>query len=226
MNKTSERKTMTTLTTLATRGVFVLLPVLLCASCSTSKVWVTAQDVAGLASSSPPPISMRVGLFIPEDLKNFNWAEPFGRGRSEWLAGVEIQAMIEQAARRMFREIVPVTAAETAKDFQAKNLDALVSVGFITVTEVPLAGSRLVGERLYKVDVGGQWDVSSPDGKRLFFTKPSGHAETKMPFPMGPTTARELLKKTFVVAFNDYFGKVTAEITASGWWKDTSWRNK
>jgi len=217
---------MTALTTLATRVMFVLLPALLCASCSTPKVRVTAQDVAGLASSSPPPISMRVGLFIPEDLKNFNWTEAVGRGKSDWLTGVEIQAMIDQATRRMFKEVVPVTAAETAKDFLAKNLDALVSVGSINVAEVPVAGSRMVGERLYKIDVVGQWEVSSPDGKRLFFTKPSGHGETKMPFPMGRTTMAELSKKTFVLAFNDYFNKATAEITASGWWKDTSWRSK
>jgi len=217
---------MTVLTTLATRGTFVLLPVLLCASCATSKVRVTAQDVAGLAGNSPPPISMRVGLFIPEDLKKFNWTEAVGRGKSDWLTGVEIQAMIDQAARRTFKEVVPVTAAETARDFQAKNLDALVSVGSISVSEVPVTGSRVFGERLYKIDVVGQWDVSSPDGKRLFFTKPIGHGETKMPFPMGRTTMNELCKKTFVLAFDDHFEKATAEITASGWWKDTSWRSK
>ncbi len=187
---------------------------------------MTAQDVAGLASSPSPPISLRVGLFIPAEITNFNWTQAVGRGKSDWLTGVEIQAMIDQAVRRMFKEVVPVAPGEATKDLQMKNLDALVSIASITVSEIPLTGARVFGERLYKVDVIGQWDISSPDGKPLFFTKPIGHGEAKMPFPMGRTTMAELCKKAFVLAFNDYFEKVATEITASGWWKDTSWQSK
>ncbi len=216
---------MTALTTLVTRGTLVLLPALLCASCAAPKVRVTAQDVGNLTSRSASPIPLRVGLFLPEDLKNFNWTEAVGRGKSDWLTGVEIQAMIDQAARRMFKDVALVAAGETTKELQAKNLDALVSVGSINVTEVPVTGARMFGERLYQVDVVGQWDVSSVDGKRLFFTKPVGHGQVKMPFPMGRTTMAELCKKAFVLAFNDHFEKATTEITVSGWWKDTSLRN-
>jgi hypothetical protein len=204
----------------------VLLAALMCASCSAPKVRVTAQDVAALAGSPQPPIPLRAGLFTPEDLKNFNWTEAVGRGKSDWLTGVEIRAMIEQAAPRIFKEVVLVTAAETPKDFQAKNLDVIVSVGSINISETPVAGSRIFGERLYGVDVVAQWDISSPDGKRIFFCKPTGHGETKMPFPMGRTTAMELMKRSYVAAFDDQFKKAAAEITGSGWWKDTSWRTK
>lgn len=134
--------------------------------------------------------------------------------------------MIDRTARAIFAEVVPVGAGETTADFQAKNLDALVSIVSVTVFEIPLTGAQVFGERLYQVNVVGQWDISSPDGNPLFFTKPIGHGETKMPFPMGRTTMAKLCKQAFVLAFNDYFAKVTTEITSSGWWKDTSWQSK
>jgi hypothetical protein len=201
----------------------ILLAVsLTCASCTFNDIKITAPDVAALATPPKPAIPLRVGLYIPPGLKDFNYTESIGRGRTEWLTGVEIQAMIENSARRMFREVVALAPTDTTKEFQARNLDAVVSVGSVLIKETPAAFAH----RLHMVDVSATWDISTTSGKIIFSSKPVGHGERNIPWPIMVDAMQRLMKEASVAGFADYFGKVETEIQGSSWWKDESWRSK
>jgi hypothetical protein len=192
----------------------VLLAAAVLTACSTSNVKVTAQDVAALNGSPQQVIPLRAGFFISDEILLAGTRSPF-------VGGPETKQIFEQAARRMFKELVPLTASETPSDYRAKKLDVVVSVESIQPDE---GAFRAFGERVARIHVVAQWKIVSADGNRVFFTKTSGQGEVKIPFR--PVNAVPYWKKAFVLAFADHLKKASTEITGSGWWKDTSWRMK
>lgn len=155
----------------------VLLATAVLTGCSTSNVKVTAQDVAALIGSPQQVIPLRAGFFISGDPDKILVAGT----KSPFLGGPEIQQIFEQAARRMFNELVPLTASETASDYQAKNLDVVLSVESIQPDE---GAFRAFGERVARIYVVAQWKIVSADGIEFSSRKPAD--KEKLRFRLAP----------------------------------------
>lgn len=172
---------------------------------------VAATDIPALTEDPMERIPLRAGFFMDEKFKDVRYS---GRGASQyWVfhqGGIkrsidfEVRIAFEQAARRMFHEVVPITATETSKDWKAKNLDVVVFVG-------PAICESEFGHLIYTT-LSAEWSIMSPDGKVITSVRPVGEGQEQ------PGRAKEGLIK----AVDAHIRKVYDDIVMSAWWRDSS----
>ena len=200
---------------------------LLLTSCSNPSpdVKVTQEDIEALKGDPAERIPLRAGFYMGPIFKNMfarlqlnDWVE------NKFLPDAEINSMFHEAAGKMFDEIVPLSGTETSEDYRSKKLDVVLVVGRISVSDNTQEGFRAFGGRLFKTRVFGKWEVSSVDGRRIYFTDVTGEGEAKMGFTNSEKPKQN--KKAFVAAFDDHFKRAYKDVVGSGWWKDSSWKSK
>lgn len=214
-------------------SLFTLALMLNSCSAPNLDVRITSENIGSLTGISAEPIPLRSGLYIGAIFKSIpsfsNKQYPSIWMQQEFLANSEVRNMFEQAARKMFADIVPLSGTEGIEDFKARNLDVILVVGQIFLSDNLGAGGgfRYIGDRLCKATVAATWEVTSADGNRVYFTKVIGDGQKRV--PLG--TIHEIKwwnyrKQALVAALDDYFEKVYIDIIKSGWWKDTSWKSR
>jgi hypothetical protein len=183
---------------------------------------VTTQEVPTLAADPPQRIPLRAGFFMDERFQEVAYG---GRGVAFYHPGhktavdFDVRAAFEQATRRMFQEVVPVTATETSIDWQAKNLDVLVFAGRASCVSDWGRERWPPNSQLIYATFIAEWSVMSPDGKMITRVRPAGEGQAPR--------RRSLigLKEALVQAVDAHVGKVYDNIVMSAWWRDSSWKS-
>ena len=192
-------------------------------SCAGPTLTLTSQDVPALASDPPQQIPFRAGLFIGRQYEKLNYG---GRG-ALWFTGrkgayvdVDVRSLFEQAARRMFKEVIPIGATETPAEWRERHLDVVVSIGSITC----LAEDQGLRERwppvrsLIFATIKAKWDIFSADGKLITSTTVAGQGQAR------PTRTYSASKEALAKAFEAHFSKAYDSFVATAWWRDSSWK--
>jgi len=184
---------------------------------------VRAQDVAAIAGESEQKVPLRAGFYMGKSFEMLPvsyglWTTNMGS------TDVEGRPYFEGAVRRMFQEVVPVSATDTIADFQKKNLDVIVTVGSIRCTLELLRGAMSPLESDWGLEVkaklAAEWSVTSIDGKQLTFTNVL--SEEKARKRMDNSGQRDALLK----ALDAHYRKAYADIVLTGWWKDPSLKSR
>jgi len=197
-----------------------ILACLFLASCGEPRRYtITAQDVAAIAGESEQQIPLRVGFYMDKRFEmlpcNYGlWSSGLG------VTDIEGRPNFERAVQQMFREVVPVSATEAMEDFQAKNLDVVISIRVKSCTVDLVRGALTPFHQAVKARLAAEWSVTSVDGRLLTFTNAAG--EGKAMLHMDGRGQREALLK----ALDAHFRKAYADIVMTGWWKDPSWKSR
>jgi hypothetical protein len=187
---------------------------------------ITVMEIPTLTENPPERIPLRAGFFMDDK------SEDVGYFGSSWYCyqdmedpskksmDFDVRMAFEQATRRMFQEVVPITATETSKDWKAKNLDVVVSVG-PAVCEARWGRETLfLSSRVMYTTLSAEWSIVSQDGKTITSVRPAGEGEA----PRGENLIG--LKKALVNAVDAHIRKVYDSIVMSAWWRDSSWKSK
>jgi hypothetical protein len=185
-------------------------------SCAQRPLWkITTQDIPILTEDPMERIPLRAGFFMNEKFKEVLFG---GSGAFQYLynnQGVmksnidfDVRTAFEQAARRMFQEVVPITATETSEDWKTKNLDVVVFVS------APICTSEF-GHLTYTT-LSAEWSVMSPDSKMITSVRAVGEGQAQS----GDGARGELIK-----AVDSHIKKVYDNIVMSAWWHDSLWKS-
>ncbi len=182
---------------------------------------ITTQEIPTLAADSPRRIPLRAGFFMDERFKEVGYG---GRGAAFYHPGdktaidFDVRAAFEQATRRMFQDVVLITATETSKDWKAKNLDVLVSVGRASCVSDWGRERWPPNSQLMYATFNAEWSVTSLDGRIITRVRPGGEGQAPR--------RRSLigLKEALVKAVDAHIRKVYDSIVTSAWWRDSSWK--
>lgn len=185
---------------------------------------VTTKDIPILADNAHQKIPFRAGFFMDERFAKVTYSvEALRRPLYEPpVIEFDARAALEQAVRRMFTEVMPVAATETIRDFEAKNLDVLVSIGPMNC-ESHLSRDAVVSLRSrvpINIMVTMDWAVTSPDGRLVTSTKAIGEGQAQSGWN------GEGCRDAFIVALNDHLKKAYGDIVMTSWWRDSSWKSK
>jgi len=211
----------------AERAVYVCCVVVSCCFLSSCAHWplykITTQEIPILIEDPAERIPLRAGFFMDEKFKEVRYS---GKGAIFYQDGkktsidFDVRTAFEQATRRMFQEVVPITATETSKDWKAKNLDVVVFVG-PAICETYLGREKWIDywNMLMYATLSAEWSVTSQDGKVITSVRPAGEGHApKRRNCIG-------LKEALVKAVDTHIRKVYDNIVMSAWWRDSSWKS-
>lgn len=182
---------------------------------------ITTQEIPILTADSPQRIPLRAGFFMDERFRELTYG---GRGAAFYHPGnktaidFDVRAAFEQATGRMFQDVVPITATETSKDWQGKDLDVLVSVGRASCVSDWGRERWPPNSQLIYATFSAEWSVTSLDGKMITRVRPGGEGQAPR--------RRSLigLKEALLQAVDAHIEKVYDNIVMSAWWRDSSWK--
>jgi hypothetical protein len=171
------------------------------------------NEIRILTENPVEQIPLRAGFFMSEKCKDIRYSgrgaiQYYRKGSIKRSIDFDIRKAFEQATRRMFQEVVPITATETSKDWKAKNLDVVVSVG-------PAVCESEFGHMIYTT-FSAEWSIMSPDGKLITSVRPVGETQVQ---PGGGA------KKSLIAATDAHIRKVYDNIVMGAWWRDSSWKS-
>lgn len=183
------------------------------------KYKITPNDVPTLTREPRQKIPFRVGFFMDSgELDYIAEAEWLGlfSGSKGPLIDVEVRALFDRAARRMFKEVVPIAATEVVWDPRAKNLDVVVVVGAIkcgvAVRDWPPTQALLF------TTITAEWTIQDPDGKPITSMISTGQGQARF--------ARDKAQREVLIeALDAHFAKVYDNIVMTAWWRDSSWKS-
>lgn len=210
----------------AITATYVCCAVLVCcyvASCGgRAHHTIATGNIGALLEKPPQRIPLRAGFFIKEGLARVAYSvEALRRPLYEPpIIEFDVRATLEEAMRRMFTEVVAVSAEDTLRDFQAKNLDVVVSVGPMTYDSY-LGREEMIRSRApVNIVVTLDWAVTSPDGKLVTSTTAVGKGQARSGWDGGGC------RDAFIMAFSNQIKKAYEDIVMTAWWRDPSWRGK
>ena len=187
---------------------------------------IKPQDIPALTSDAQQQIPFRVGFFIDSQFEELTYTgmmyeRSLFTGPKGPVVDVEVRAAFEQAARRMFKEVVPITATETVPDWRAKNLNVVVAVGDIECTvEGQGAKERWPPVRpLLFATICAEWTILDPYGKPVTSMIVVGQGQAR------PSGGYKPQREAIVKALDAHFVKAYDNIVMTAWWRDSSWKS-
>ena len=139
--------------------------------------------------------------------------------------GNTLTALIEQASANTFKERTLVSGKETPDALSAMSIDAVVSVKLIAVggSDIEVSMRPVPFGHAMEAYVILRWDIASLDGRPVYFCQVRGQGQNTVHWGLGAVEDR---RQTYIIALRDHFQKAQKEIVSSGWWKDSSWRQR
>jgi len=174
-----------------------------------------------LNSEQLQQIPLRVGFFMHSRFEELDYGGSISlTGLKEKPIKVKIRDLFEQAVRRMFTEVVPITMTETMQDWRAKNLDVVVTVGAISCLydEQGLRERWPPARPLMFATVAADWVILDSYGKPVISMNISCREQTP------PTRTFVAHRNVIVKALDAHFVKAYDNIVMTAWWRDSSWK--
>ena len=208
--------------------VFLPILTLLFTSCSTSPIdaSIKATDIGSLKEISTESIPLRAGYYLGGFSKSrTNLFGPM----PELLPDDDLKDMFEQAAKTMFPDIVLIAPKEGVEDFTAEDVDVIMKVRRVFLSDnlgggIDLPAFRFLSDRLCIATVAARWELTTPDGIRIYFTEVTGEGQAKVPFGTLQSSFWKYRKRAYAAALNDHFKKVRVDVAGNAWWKDPTWK--
>jgi len=186
---------------------------------------IKTQDIAALVNDTQQKIPLRAGFFVDKRFERIIYT---GEGSLYYTHGdwtrisFDVRGAFQQSVQTMFKEVVPVSAGETLRDFEAKNLDVIVSVGPV-VCESYLErsmGLRFGWQWPINARITADWAITSQDGRLVTSTRALGEGRAEIG-GKGQGCAQ-----AFVQALDAQFKKAHDDIVMTAWWKGSSWKSR